>query len=505
MKNDWNLSAADLKLVQSRVEHRHADKAAELMSAVTSRIWTADEVKAWLASTGWAPISRGTGKRKHKTTKPVTKSAPTPAVEKVGLSDEHHAEEKAYVYNESTKTYVFALKGSAKPVIIPGSKVEELVRAYSNLGEGATINQCSRSLGLPRNKTVKILQALGITHDSLPWTVEDVVSRPDEDLLEDARTLRTDAVYRKVERAAWNSEKEDALKWRRFDIHVLTRLEAAAKEQARIKVPKLSLPVGEGGRRFAAVVGLSDFHWAKRSDMFEVGEEDNRTLQRRRLLLSTQRVLADVLRHGMPERLIVPVAGDFFNVDQDKGCTTDNTPQDMDTNPAEMLATGCQLMVEFCEMLRQVGAPLELVLCSGNHDRLLGTALLMYLSAWFRDTKDVTVRLSAQPRQYTTFGKVLLQFAHGDLVSKTDDLARLAAAEQPRQWGETTRHMAFVGHIHTNVVDESAGYTKVTMPSLSGKDRWHSRHGYVGNRKQLAAILLDADDGMFAVTYAGGE
>jgi hypothetical protein len=207
--------------------------------------------------------------------------------------------------------------------------------------------------------------------------------------------------------------------------------------------------------------------------------------------------------HGQPERIFVGVGSDYFHVDNEAGTTSGGTPQDRDGNPLDIIETGCEMMIEYVDMLRAV-APVELVLMAKNHDHLLGYCLLLYLSAYYREVEGVTVRRSASPRQYVEYGSTLLTFVHGDAVHKTGDIARLAAVEARELWGRTEHRVALTGHLHYEKMEDDRGFVRYQMPSLSGTDRWHTRHGYVGSRVLLSAVLIDREAGVFG-TLLGSE
>ena len=436
---------------------------------------------------------------------PVVATAPahqpkaTPKPE-VTLHWEEH--DKPYWYDDNRDLYVVHLPSRKHPLAIKGDKWTAIREAYSNWsGSPVSVNELARKFGLARRTVVELLRCMGMTHDSSPWPDEDLATENEDSLVDDLLRRKEERVLVKAERENWNKIKTDADKWRNFDREVVGHLVANLPKASR--VTKLVLP--EMDRKFVAVVSPTDFHHGKYADEFEVGEEDNRKLQRMRLVQSTQQVLADVVRHGRPERIVFGIGSDFFNIDNAQGTTTEGTPQDMDGNPAEMLLTGCQLMVEYVDLLRQV-APVSAVLMSGNHDRLLGTALLLYLAAWYRDCPDVAIsQKSAANRQYVEYGQNLLCFHHADLVQKTSDLARLAAVERPREWGRCQYKMAFTGHLHSLKMEEDRGFTRFQLPSLSGADRWHAEHGYVGSRRQLAAVLVDRTEGVFGTLYAAGD
>lgn len=405
-------------------------------------------------------------------------------------------EEKSYVYNEFTGTYIFAIPGSAKPLVLSKNLISQLVTNYSNSGYAATLNECSRSLGLSRGKIVAILRALGITHDSLPWTSDEMSTRSDEDLIQEASVLRQEKLYQKIERDKWRKVQEDAAKWAKFETNVLVALENTANKAQPVQ--KISVPTSK--RKFIAMATPTDFHHGRYGDTFETGETYNREIGEHRLMRSTETMLADVLCFGKPEFFLVGVGSDFFNFDNEQGATTNGTPQDNDGNPTDVLATGCQLMVKYIDSLRQV-APVKMVLMSGNHDKLLGVALLLYLKAWYRSCDDVQVVLSAKPRQYTQYGDNFIAIHHGDGLSKAADLARAASVEQPVMWGNTKHRVCFTGHMHHEKVEDHYGFLKYQLPSLCSEDRYHALRGYTGSRKNLAAVLIDHTGGIFGTVY----
>jgi len=410
--------------------------------------------------------------------------------------------DKQYVYNPDNDTYVTFVPGLPKPLVLPGEVHREMVRAYSNFdGNPATVNEIARTVRLPRPWVVKYLKVHGITHDMEPFSTEEVMSRTDDELVEDALQLRRATLYKKMEQAKWADIRQDAMKWREVEDHLLRTLREGLKNRKVVQVPKLRL--AEPDSPFAGVVGFTDFHWGKYGDADEVGEPYNRQIAEHRLFQATEDVFAQVARLGRPEKLYVPIGSDFLHIDNQKGTTTEGTMQDMDGTPAEILVSACKLMEDWIHTLRQV-APVELVLMSGNHDRMLGLALLLYLDALFRDAPDVEVHLDRTPRVYRVYGQNLIGFVHGDGVKKTQDMAGLMAREASKHWSQCPHKTIYTGHMHfeRTETDVAYGVTRRQIPSLSGTDRWHSLNGYVGAAKSLPVYLHDHDRGLVAVLHA---
>lgn len=149
---------------------------------------------------------------------------------------------------------------------------------------------------------------------------------------------------------------------------------------------------------------------------------------------------------------------------------------------------------EHIEMLRQV-APVEVLFMPGNHDQYSAIALMLYLSALYESADDVDVLTSPASRQYLTYGDTLMGFTHGDKM-KLPKLPQLMAVEQSKQWGETSCRLWFTGHHHHQVVQEMGGAICIILPSLSGTDKWHFDHGYVGAKAGLMGHLVDKSAGL---------
>lgn len=407
-----------------------------------------------------------------------------------------------YVYNKDDDSYVTWVPGIPRPINLPGEVHRNIVRAYSNYDDQpATINQIARTVGMPRNWLVKYLRVHGITHDREPFTPEELLDRDDGDLIKDALQLRRMAVYKKLEKAKWADIRKDALKWRDLETHFVIPLQAALADRPAPKV--LPLQMSHAAQPFAGVVGLTDFHWGKYSDPDENFEAFNKTIARERLFRATADIAARLQSIGRPEKLYVPIGSDFLHVDTEKNTTTSGTPQDSDGTPAEMLVSGCQLMEEWILTLTQI-APVELVLMSGNHDRLTGLAILLYLEGVFRNNDSITVQLDRTPRVYRAYGKNLIGFVHGDGVKTTTDMAGHMAREASRHWHACPHKTVYTGHLHheKTETDVAFGVTRRQIPSLAGSDRWHALNGYVGAPKALPLYLHDKQRGLVTVLYS---
>lgn len=404
-----------------------------------------------------------------------------------------------YVYDETRNRYIFSLRSKAnagRPLILTSDTVEQMVLAYSRDGGDATINAISRAFGLHRSSTREVLRALGRTHDSAPFTDEQLAKRSEEDLGEDLIRLKEEKVLRHAERVQWAETKRLADQARNLNRFVFDKMEALLKDPA----PRPAVSVSISGARtvapFTCVFGLTDLHFGAIGWKKEVGEEITREIVRKRTIETTKRVIERVLKIGKPARWLLPSGSDNIHADTDLGTTTKGTPLDTDGSFARMFIEGCDLYSEVIELLAAV-APVTVVAMPGNHDRIASMMLTHWLGAHFRHDDRVTVGSAVEHRSYHLFGKSLIGFAHGDGL-KDDKLPLTMASEAREQWGAAKHTMILTGHLHTDRSNEFSGTRVIHMPCLATADRWHHRNAYTKNTKAIAAYCVDDEEGLIA-------
>lgn len=426
---------------------------------------------------------------------------------KISLEDIEHDTEEGSSYHYIPRgtpggdRYIFALRSKAKagkPTVIPGDAVRALVLAYSNDGAKATLNEIARTFGLSRPTARDILKALGKTHDSAPFTDEEIAERDESGLSEDLVRLKEERVLRKAEKAAWDETRKLADKARHFDKFVAERIEQVIRTEGVPSFPAI-IRTRQMPDPFSVFVTPSDLHYGKAGWKDEVGgEEYSREECHRRLMATADAMIERVLRFGRPARFIYGAGSDWSHIDNEThgGSTTRGTPQDTDGSYARIFLEGGELQCAYVDRLRQV-APVVVKPMRGNHDFQTALASTVWLRERFRSCTDVEVTVSPAARQYLEIGKTLVGITHGDGL-KDDKLAGLMPCEAREAWGRTRHRIWFTGHWHSMISNEILGVRVIHVPSLAGSDSWHARAGYVGNRKALTAYVIDNDEGLIA-------
>jgi DNA-binding Lrp family transcriptional regulator len=408
-------------------------------------------------------------------------------------------EAKDYVYNGQSDSYVTVLRCRPKPLVMTGTKMRALRKAYSSWDGGpATLNELCRRFAIPRDQMTELRQIYGFTHDSEPYTREEVMTREVDDLADDAFQQRRQAIWEGFEKKKWHQTKEDAQKWNNLEQNFMLPLQDHLSTLIpSYEPPRINLKLARNP--FAVVTSAGELHYGGSGWVLETGEEFNRADAEERLIYARTRMLEEVADKGRPEKFFYCVGHDFLTVDTDFGTTTKGTPQEMDGTAAQILAEGFDLAVRDIDALRSVSR-IQILSIPGNHDRLLTVALLKFLQAWYRNQDDVEIEFSAKSRSYAAYGDTLLGFAHGDGALKPAQYMATMALEAPSLWANTVWRAFFTGHLHHEVVRELVGGTHYQMPSLRGRDRFHERNAFL-SQAALASYVVDRSKGVTSTIY----
>jgi hypothetical protein len=405
--------------------------------------------------------------------------------------------DRLYHYDKATDTYLTQLPKVRGIIAVPGEVHRAMLEDYSDAsGSSLTVRQLAEKYNFPARWMNSYRTIHGWSHASDPFTDEQILSEHPETLKELLAQSRRNDILDDMRKKEAVQQKKDAEAYRDMRMKWLDEFLKLIPEE-RASVPVMDMRPSDSP--YAVVISPTDFHWGKHGWVDEVGDGYDLATAEQRLFDKTNELICRL--PGRPDEIILATGSDWFHVDTDTGTTTRGTPQDMATSPAEILMTGCDLARQHIDLLRQV-APVRVTFMPGNHDRHSTFALMMYLSAYYRNEDDVTVIVSPKTRQYLTYGDTLLGFTHGDKLGPTK-LGPIMATEAREDWGKHTHHLWFHGHLHHQTLTERDGVTIIQLPSLAGHDRYHYRSGYTMSNPGLAAHIIDMQHGLIGSLFAG--
>ena len=188
--------------------------------------------------------------------------------------------------------------------------------------------------------------------------------------------------------------------------------------------------------------------------------------------------------------ILFVMGNDLLNTDSGYA-TTKGTPQFDYVEWAQSFKDAVVLVKSIIETLLQY-ATLDIINVPGNHDFkrafYVGQVIQEYYKAGSIDADE-------NPRKYYKFGKNLFGFDHGEL--KFSEYPLLMVRERPLDYAATDNWEWFLGHQHTEKVDEIKGFKVRFLPSLTRHvDEWHVRNGYIGNKRSAMIYKYDYEAGL---------
>jgi len=276
------------------------------------------------------------------------------------------------------------------------------------------------------------------------------------------------------------------------------------------KAPILNVkPVNKPTTSNILEVTLFDLHLGKLAWGKESGENYDSTIACERFL-NTIKTLLNNSKGFEYSKILFPIGSDFFNSDTIENTTTGGTPQDEDLRWKKTFRIGSRLLIDAINYMRsETNLPIDVIVIPGNHDFQRSYYVGEYLSAWFKDDKNVHINNGPEPRKYYKFGQVLLGYTHGS-EEKEGSLPMLMACdkESKKYWTDTKFHEWHLGHIHRKkdvvykpskkTTSEDLGVIVRYLSSLTGTEEWHFKKGFVGSIKAGEAFIWNGDTGMVA-------
>jgi hypothetical protein len=237
-----------------------------------------------------------------------------------------------------------------------------------------------------------------------------------------------------------------------------------------------------------------DVHFGSLTRKEETGIDYNLDIAENDLIESTKFHLS-FIETFEPEKIIMPIGSDFFNVDTVDNTTTKGTPQSEDSTWKHTFEAGCTLMITCIDLHKQI-APVKVMVIIGNHDTQRSFALGAFLTAWYRNDPLVTIDNSPTIRKYFSWGTTLIGISHGEEKRGTNYLG-LMNIEARKQCGKAIYKEFHLGHKHHLDIKEDLGFRVRGLGGLTATDGWHSKMGY-GALRESQAFIINKSSGIIA-------
>ena len=253
-------------------------------------------------------------------------------------------------------------------------------------------------------------------------------------------------------------------------------------------------------------INIFDLHYGKLCWAGETGENFDRKIAAKRFGTAIQDLIEKATLFGF-DRILFPIGNDFYNVDNQDNTTTAGTRQHEDGRWQKTFLEGKQLLIDAIAYLREF-APVDVVLVPGNHDEQRSFYVATTLEAYFNNCNNVTIDIDPKQRKYIQYGKCMIGLSHGsgsdNKIIKPEEYPNIMASEDPKMWAKTKYREMHLGHIHhtkvlkTITTRDYIGITVRYLRSLTGRDAWHTRNGFIGVTQSAEAYIWNKENGLIA-------
>lgn len=215
------------------------------------------------------------------------------------------------------------------------------------------------------------------------------------------------------------------------------------------------------------------------------------------------RAVADIL--GRCEgrkfkKIILALLGDILHTDNDQQSTTKGTLQQVDGREPRVFTKTLELLVEVVDIFTAI-APVEVVYTRGNHDYLLGWALIKCLEQAYREGHpNVEIDVSPDTQKARLIGKVLVGYVHGSMSEKNlSGWLQVYARKMDTPIAFMEVHS---GHRHDLKVKERIqtesveGVVVRTMPALCNSSAWSHNEGMVAAMQAVVCFVYGENCGL---------
>lgn len=257
-------------------------------------------------------------------------------------------------------------------------------------------------------------------------------------------------------------------------------LEAMKEEVPRVKpVPGPKRSRGE----LCTVYTLTDCHVGMRAWHKEGGADWDLSIAEKTLVGCFAQMI-----DSSPDAAVgfVNQLGDFLHQDSINAVTpTSGHLLDSDGRFSKVVQAAIRIIRCVVDLALRKHERVVLLMAEGNHDISSSIWLRSMFAALYENEPRVKVIDSELPYYVHQHGQTMLAFHHGHLA-KNDQLPLLFAAQFPRVWGDTVKRYAHTGHRHHVEEKEHSGITVIQHPTLSARDAYAARGGWISERAATA-------------------
>jgi hypothetical protein len=415
-------------------------------------------------------------------------------------------------YNSDTSEYRFDFtnfKNIAKLITLPKSTVLAILQAYSpTSGEGLTAKEIANIQKLSVWVVKGILKVMGISHDDIPLPNDEIEKHSVEENINNLLDVRRGEIYDGLQKKVWQSEAEDAHKWRLFEalrlnpykntIKTWTPPKYVGPKQCKVK-----------SNNSAYIISLSDIHFgaiANANETYYTDEDWN--------IESTKAAISNYVQSidkhlsslkELPTECIVLSLGDIIHTLS--GFTEKGTKLEYDLKGPSLFKEALDSLTQVFYYLSSKFAKIHVKAVSGNHDAFGDWVLFNTLSVYFKDIKRITWDVSEEHWLDFSYGDNLFIMEHGYSPFYKAKVPKAASAKEAyihrlilkaSAKGSFKNNYFFMGDRHHFNCTSFPMFEFIQLPTCVGGDLYADHLNLAGTRNKQCTFIVDPKDGITA-------
>jgi hypothetical protein len=290
-----------------------------------------------------------------------------------------------------------------------------------------------------------------------------------------------------VERT-WERQSPDQSRWLEAAQAAATALADELPRAKPVKAPKHSLA------HLCNVYTLTDSHVGALCWHREGGQDWDLKIAEKTLVGCFEQMVSASPAAGLG---IVAQLGDFLHQDSISPTTpTSHFVLDSDGRFSKVVQIAVRILRRVVDVALTRHEKVVVLMAEGNHDISSSIWLRTLFAALYENEPRVEVIDSPLPYYVYQHGATMLAWHHGHL-KKNDALPLLFASQFPQVWGATSKRYASCGHRHHAEEKEHSGMTVIQHPTLTARDAYAARGGWIAER-QATALTFHAAHGLVA-------
>lgn len=201
-----------------------------------------------------------------------------------------------------------------------------------------------------------------------------------------------------------------------------------------------------------------------------------------------------MLLENQYQQVIIPMLGDWFNTNDFKHRTSNDT-RVQDTNIPEAWEESILFLEPIIQKALKMSPDVQLIYVRGNHDEMTAWSFTQYLEVKY---PRMQVNDTLDQLKCVIVDEVAVFMTHGHIRKK--NWAQLCATLFPIEWSKAKARILITGHLHTIKSEDLTGIVHYQLPAPGGGGEYERDNLFLGSEKGIHVFEFGKDR-MNAIYY----